>query len=229
MLKGTPRSVFIFAAVIVCAFAAASLQFGKIRSAPGAEPRDVTWLLEAPPLVDAGVVARGADALFSFPISNPTSEEVDVTRVATTCGCTSANIDVNTLAPGQQGLVNGFLGAPEVASGFQVRVALVRGEEQLSSTYVKVRSVDPFPSQINKASVGEIVLSFHEVYDPSLYEWKVYARRNDSVLPSAVESTDAGEVLRIQAPPLDSDIVVIFTETYGGKSRRFSQRIEVAG
>src|SRR6266403_1436599 len=50
---------------------------------------------------DFGVVARGADVKHRFKITNNLEQPVHIANVATSCGCTSAKAEKDTLASGE--------------------------------------------------------------------------------------------------------------------------------
>ena len=66
---------------------------------------------------DFGSVARGAKTIFKFPVKNPYMEDVHISSVTSSCGCTSPSIEKNTLKTYETGSIiaqintNAFLGS----------------------------------------------------------------------------------------------------------------------
>lgn len=169
-------------------------------------------VLEAPETIDLGDAARNVAIEFDIPVRNTSVfQSMRVSRVATSCGCTSATIDSDVIPPGGATTVHGVIQTAELASGQQVRVAIVGDSGVLSTSRVFIRSVDPLNPLEAIFSDGDMVIPVHALYDPDEYDWAAYRFRDDVRLPVRIEhDSERSATLHIQHAPDEGPVAVVF-------------------
>lgn len=183
--------------------------------------------LSAPRTVDVGIAARGSGARFSYEIVNTsTVRTVEITNVATTCGCTSATPMVRTLAPGETTVVEGEIAATEDADDFSVRVRLEDSLGGKTDTRLTLRHVDPLPASAVANVDGALRLPINALYHADEYDWRAYAASTDEPLPIEFDVDESGSTLTITAHAGVDEIVILFIEKEGERTRRM-QRVAV--
>lgn len=77
--------------------------YGYFQAAPGvenqAEPRPKIEI--SPPSFDFGEVEYGKVVDYAFTLKNTGSETLEIKRVSTSCGCTKAKVEKESLEPGE--------------------------------------------------------------------------------------------------------------------------------
>ncbi|UUO05510.1 DUF1573 domain-containing protein [Blastopirellula sp. J2-11] len=123
---------------------------------------------------DFGTVARGADAIYEFDLQNIYEEDVHVTAVRSSCGCTTPSIKSNDLKTWEKGAIvckfntDSFLGEKSatvtvtIDKPYYAEVQLnvrghIRGDVVFQPGAVKLGSVDqgePASAKVNVAYAG---------------------------------------------------------------------------
>lgn len=91
---------------------------------------------------DFGVVARGSDTVFKFPVKNIYKEEVVLGSVRSSCGCTTASLEQPIIKTHQEGYV---------VAQFNTRTFT-----GLHSATLTVQVLKPFPAQVQVRVHGNI-------------------------------------------------------------------------
>ena len=57
--------------------------------------------------IDLGEIAKGSKVEFAFPMTNPYEHDLEITRIDSSCGCTSISTSPFTLGPGEKAHIRG--------------------------------------------------------------------------------------------------------------------------
>jgi len=86
---------------------------------------------------DLGAINYGSVAEHKFQLKNSGASELDIRRIATSCGCTTAKVDKNNLASGEETTLTviydtGAMGDSPHAKGQQERIIYVQSNDPVS-------------------------------------------------------------------------------------------------
>ncbi|OGZ21505.1 MAG: hypothetical protein A3D46_00050 [Candidatus Nealsonbacteria bacterium RIFCSPHIGHO2_02_FULL_43_13] len=112
--------------------------YGYFKSIPGIEPGtgNLPQIEITPKSFDFGEVQYGDIAEYSFKIKNTGSEILEIKRLATSCGCTSAKIAKVELNPGEEADLrvtydSGAMSGPH-GKGEQERIIYVKSSDPVN-------------------------------------------------------------------------------------------------
>lgn len=109
---------------------------GYLRAMPGQNSTDGPRIQIEPTSFDFGEVSSGQVVEHRFAVKNIGNASLEISRVSTSCGCTSAAVDKEELAPGE-----------EVALLVTYDSGLMKHEKGKVERFVYVRSNDPLSPQ----------------------------------------------------------------------------------
>ncbi len=167
------RKYLVALAVFVLAYGSASAQSGawadKLFLAGGGKTAH-----------DFGTVARGAQLVYSFPITNIYSVPLEITGIRATCGCVSATPSSRVLKPQEKGQLNILMDARRFSGPKVVTVYVTVGPEYVSTAALRITAnarpdVVLNPGQINFGVVGQgqTPTQILDVEYAGSYDWRV--------------------------------------------------------
>jgi hypothetical protein len=129
---------------------------------------------------DFGTVARGAQLVFSFPITNIYSVPLEITGVRATCGCVNATPSSRVLKPQEKGQLNVTMDARRFTGAKVVTIYVTVGPEYVSTASIRVTAnarpdVVLNPGQINFGVVrqGQTPTQVLDVEYAGGFDWRV--------------------------------------------------------
>jgi hypothetical protein len=167
------RKILLAAVVLVLARGTASAQTGawadKLFLAGGGKTAH-----------DFGTVARGAQLVFSFPMTNIYSVPLEITGIRATCGCVTATPSTRVLKPQEKGQLHVTMDARRFTGAKAVTVYVTVGPEYVSTASIRLTAnarsdVVLNPGQINFGVVrqGQTPTQVLDVEYAGSFDWRV--------------------------------------------------------
>lgn len=110
--------------------------FNAVAGPKNGETNNPQIIIE-PKNFDFGAIDYGSVVEHKFQLRNSGKKELNIRRIATSCGCTTAKVDKNNLAPEEETILTviyntGAMGDSPHAKGQQERIIYVQSDDPVS-------------------------------------------------------------------------------------------------
>lgn len=138
-------------ACVGCVAASAVSLFGA--DAPASVNADAPRIEFAEPVHDFGEITSGAKVTHSFEFSNTGSSTLEITKVNTSCGCTTAGEWDRVLEPGQKGAIPIEFNSGSFSGNIMKTVTVLSNDPERSTVVLQIKGNIWTPIEITPRSV----------------------------------------------------------------------------